>query len=416
MDESDASRRSTASLPIAGRTGTLHDRMRGTAARDACRAKTGTLSNVSALAGYCETRDGGRVAFAFLMNCVYPWRRAAPAGPHDRGARALQRLSRPAGAHGAGSAMMTPTDAPPRSAAAALAAALLASRRSRRPRPRRRRDRPRDGTPIVTSFHPAEGLAAGQQGADDPDDPRLGRQPRRHRRRRHAARRPATVGAAPLRKAGFNVLTWDSRGFGQSGGTVTVDHKDNEGRDVQALLDYLAKQPEAQLDGPGDPRVGHARRLLRGRDRARGGRHRAADRRDRARHRLALAADLALQGGDGQGRLGGSRSTAPACRPPGWRASSRPPACRPATSTRTSPPRSSPARAPASSRPRTARGSTRAARASLVDAIRVPTLLIQGTADTLFTLDEAMTNYRILRGNGVPGEDGLVLRRARRRA
>ena len=53
--------------------------MRRTAARDACRAKTGTLSNVSALAGYCDTRDGGRVAFAFLMNGVWP-----------TGARALQ--------------------------------------------------------------------------------------------------------------------------------------------------------------------------------------------------------------------------------------------------------------------------------------------------------------------------------------
>ena len=62
-----------ASLPVAGRTGTLHDRMRRGAARDACRAKTGTLSNVSALAGYCQTRDGGQVAFAFLMNYVYPW-------------------------------------------------------------------------------------------------------------------------------------------------------------------------------------------------------------------------------------------------------------------------------------------------------------------------------------------------------
>jgi D-alanyl-D-alanine carboxypeptidase/D-alanyl-D-alanine-endopeptidase (penicillin-binding protein 4) len=47
--------------------------MRGTATRGACRAKTGTLSNVSALAGYCDTRGGDRVAFAFLMNYVYPW-------------------------------------------------------------------------------------------------------------------------------------------------------------------------------------------------------------------------------------------------------------------------------------------------------------------------------------------------------
>jgi ABC-2 type transport system ATP-binding protein len=29
---------------------------------------------------------------------------------------------------------------------------------------------------------------------------------------------------------------------------------------------------------------------------------------------------------------------------------------------------------------------------------------MQGTADTLFTLDESMTNYRILRGNGVPAK------------
>ena len=73
MDEGVLAQPFEASLPVAGRTGTLHDRMRGTSARDACRAKTGTLSNVSALAGYCRTRDGGRVAFAFLMNYVYPW-------------------------------------------------------------------------------------------------------------------------------------------------------------------------------------------------------------------------------------------------------------------------------------------------------------------------------------------------------
>ena len=73
MDEGELAEPFERSLPVAGRTGTLYDRMRGTAARDACRAKTGTLSNVSALAGYCDTRGGGRVAFAFLMNYVYPW-------------------------------------------------------------------------------------------------------------------------------------------------------------------------------------------------------------------------------------------------------------------------------------------------------------------------------------------------------
>ncbi len=59
------------SLPLAGHTGTLRKRMRGTAASGRCRAKTGTLSGVSALAGYCRTRAGRRLAFALIMNGVY---------------------------------------------------------------------------------------------------------------------------------------------------------------------------------------------------------------------------------------------------------------------------------------------------------------------------------------------------------
>ncbi len=57
---------------MAGRTGTVYDRMRGTAAQDRCHTKTGTLHDVSSLAGYCTTLGGDRVAFAFLMNYVYP--------------------------------------------------------------------------------------------------------------------------------------------------------------------------------------------------------------------------------------------------------------------------------------------------------------------------------------------------------
>ena len=62
-----------ASLAVAGRTGTLKDRMRRSAARDRCRGKTGSLFSVSALAGYCETRGGATVAYAFLMNGVNPY-------------------------------------------------------------------------------------------------------------------------------------------------------------------------------------------------------------------------------------------------------------------------------------------------------------------------------------------------------
>jgi D-alanyl-D-alanine carboxypeptidase/D-alanyl-D-alanine-endopeptidase (penicillin-binding protein 4) len=61
------------SLAVAGRSGTIATRMRGTTAQDRCRAKTGTLRDVSALAGYCTTTAGRQVAFAFLMNYVSPW-------------------------------------------------------------------------------------------------------------------------------------------------------------------------------------------------------------------------------------------------------------------------------------------------------------------------------------------------------
>jgi serine-type D-Ala-D-Ala carboxypeptidase/endopeptidase (penicillin-binding protein 4) len=61
-----------ASLAVAGVSGTLAGRMRGTTAAGRCRAKTGTLSAVSALAGYCRTVAGHEIAFAFLMNGVSP--------------------------------------------------------------------------------------------------------------------------------------------------------------------------------------------------------------------------------------------------------------------------------------------------------------------------------------------------------
>jgi D-alanyl-D-alanine carboxypeptidase/D-alanyl-D-alanine-endopeptidase (penicillin-binding protein 4) len=57
-----------ASLPVAARSGTLHDRMRGTAAAGRCQAKTGTLSDVSALAGYCRAASGHDIVFAVMMN------------------------------------------------------------------------------------------------------------------------------------------------------------------------------------------------------------------------------------------------------------------------------------------------------------------------------------------------------------
>src|SRR4051812_38262925 len=109
-----------------------------------------------------------------------------------------------------------------------------------------------DGTKINTHFFVADGLKPGEraptvmlahgygeQGPSTPD---------------------TTLAGAPnvgrLMKAGYNVLTWDARGHGQSGGMAELDNPAVEGRDTRILIDFIARQPEAQLDAPGDPRVG----------------------------------------------------------------------------------------------------------------------------------------------------------------
>ena len=61
------------SLSIAGRDGTLRPRMRRGPARSRCRGKTGTISGVSAVSGYCEARSGETYVFSILMNGVSPF-------------------------------------------------------------------------------------------------------------------------------------------------------------------------------------------------------------------------------------------------------------------------------------------------------------------------------------------------------
>src|SRR5215216_6875329 len=112
-----------------------------------------------------------------------------------------------------------------------------------------------DQTAINTHFFPAAGLAAGKRAptvlvgpgwsmAGETDE------------NSSSEELFGGVGVGTLRAAGYNVLTWDPRGFGSSGGAVEVDSPDYEARDVSALIDWLARQPEAQLDAAGDPRVG----------------------------------------------------------------------------------------------------------------------------------------------------------------
>ena len=70
MDRSSVGEAFRASLAVAGRWGTLAERMGGTAAAGRCRGKTGTLRGVSALSGYCDTVGGRRLVFSILMNGV----------------------------------------------------------------------------------------------------------------------------------------------------------------------------------------------------------------------------------------------------------------------------------------------------------------------------------------------------------
>jgi D-alanyl-D-alanine carboxypeptidase/D-alanyl-D-alanine-endopeptidase (penicillin-binding protein 4) len=57
-------------LAVAGSTGTLSERMRDTGAAGRCQGKTGTLTGVSNLAGYCQARDGHLLAFALFTDGI----------------------------------------------------------------------------------------------------------------------------------------------------------------------------------------------------------------------------------------------------------------------------------------------------------------------------------------------------------
>ena len=194
------------------------------------------------------------------------------------------------------------------------------------------------------------------------------------------------INIANLHDAGYNVLTWDPRGFGKSSGTIEINNADFEGRDAQVLLDFVAAQPGVQLDAPSDPRVGMV-----------GGSYgggiqlvtAAIDCRvdaivpTIAWHSLetSLYKNATFKSGWGnflydfakdkkldehivsshdEGNSSGVLSAANLA----WYRDRGP--------------------------------------GDLVKKINVPTLFIQGTVDTLFTLDEAVTNYEILKAKGVP--------------
>ncbi|HQR78818.1 MAG TPA: CocE/NonD family hydrolase [Actinomycetota bacterium] len=110
-----------------------------------------------------------------------------------------------------------------------------------------------DGTTITFYWFPAVGLAEGQRAPTVLQGPGFGGKAQSNP---DATNTGAVPAVGDLRRAGYNVLTWNPRGISPSGGQAQLDNPDIEGRDVSALITWVADQPEAQLDAAGDPRLG----------------------------------------------------------------------------------------------------------------------------------------------------------------
>jgi len=64
--------------------------------------------------------------------------------------------------------------------------------------------------------------------------------------------------AEDLAERGYVVLTYSARGFGRSTGQIGLNDPRYEVADLSTLLDFLADRDEVELDADGDPRVGVA--------------------------------------------------------------------------------------------------------------------------------------------------------------
>ncbi|WP_456608724.1 alpha/beta fold hydrolase [Blastococcus sp. SYSU DS0619] len=72
------------------------------------------------------------------------------------------------------------------------------------------------------------------------------------------SKRSVADDATDLAERGYVVLTYSARGFGASTGRIGLNDPRYEIADLSTLLDLLAEREEVELDGEGDPRVGVA--------------------------------------------------------------------------------------------------------------------------------------------------------------
>ncbi|MCV7220777.1 hypothetical protein H7I95_07560 [Mycolicibacterium elephantis] len=114
-----------------------------------------------------------------------------------------------------------------------------------------------DGTPIYVHFFPAQGAARGTVAPTILYGSGLGLPGETNPLAMKSPFLPnQVIGIGMLLRAGYNVVTWDPRGEWSSGGRLEIDHPDYEGQDMVAIISWVSQQPEAQLDAPGDPRIG----------------------------------------------------------------------------------------------------------------------------------------------------------------
>ncbi|MGE2689036.1 CocE/NonD family hydrolase [Mycolicibacterium pulveris] len=114
-----------------------------------------------------------------------------------------------------------------------------------------------DGTPIYVHFFPAQGAAKGTVAPTILYGSGLGLPGETNPLAMNSPFLPnEVIGMGMLLRAGYNVVTWDPRGEWSSGGRLEIDHPDYEGQDMVALISWISQQPEALLDAPGDPRIG----------------------------------------------------------------------------------------------------------------------------------------------------------------
>jgi ABC-2 type transport system ATP-binding protein len=246
-----------------------------------------------------------------------------------------------------------------------------------------------DGTPIYVHFFPAPGLQPGQTAPTILNGPGLSLPGETNPTAETNPFLPdQVIGMAPLLRNGYNVITWDPRGEWSSGGQLEINSPDFEARDISAIISWLSQQPEACATAGCDPRIGMVGASYGG-----------------GIQLVTAAIDPrvdAIVPTIAWNSLNSSLYKAEAFKSSWGTLLS---AALTFTFARTNP-RILPAAVwgllsstvtPADQQLLDERGPD-----ELVADITAPTLLIQGTVDTLFTLQEAHENAMVLIGNGVP--------------